>query len=174
MRRIWILFLMISVAASAQENLGTIQIGYASGFANISAKQTGIKLNGSWEFQPMGDSWTIGGSIGFIQLNGETPSKTFILTSVPITLVSRLMFGREKLKAYIRGQAGTHFSGVEYSGLLTYKDNNVGVAAGIGGGAMCKINETVFISAEYEWLWLGNLANTSSVGTAAFGVGFRF
>jgi len=165
---------MISATANAQENLGIFQGGYSSGQG--SSKPTGFKVTGSWEFQPAGEIWTIGGSVGYIRLSGSESGADFSVTSVPICAVTRFMFGGEKFKAYVRAQGGTHISTVSYSGsFLSASDTQLSMALGIGGGAMYWMSEKMFLNAEYEGLWLMNaFANSGAVTTGSLGVGFRF
>jgi opacity protein-like surface antigen len=161
-------------AACAQENNLILQGGYAAG--NGTASPTGFKINASWEFQPMGDKWTMGGSIGYVKVSAKDAGNNFDVSSVPICFVSRIMFGGEKVKFFVRGSLGTHLSSLSYSGtLISTKDSQWGMAAGLGGGLMYSLSETMFLSADYEWLWLSNpYTNSGSIGTASVGVGFKF
>ncbi len=178
MKQILVLFsVMLSQATMAQENIGLLQGGYSMGKGTVTASQpTGFKVNGSWEFQPSGDQWTIGGSLGYLRIAGSESGSDFSVSSIPVCVVSRLMFGSESFMAFVRGQAGTHVSTVSYAGLLVdLSDSQVGMVVGIGGGVMFYASEKTFVSAEYEWLWLSNaFANTGSIGTTALGVGFKF
>ncbi|MBL7848443.1 MAG: outer membrane beta-barrel protein [Cyclobacteriaceae bacterium] len=175
------LLLVISLASLAnitfgQENIGLIQGGYSVGNRSNGTQPTGYKINAAWEFQPMGDKWTMGGSIGWVKLSMTENNGSFSLSSLPICFVSRYMFGGEKFKAFVRGGLGTHVSTISYSGtLVAPSDQQWGMSGSLGGGAMFWMSEKMFLSAEYEWLWLSNaFANTGSIGTASAGFGFRF
>ena len=160
--------------AYGQENIGLLQGGYASG--NGSAAPTGYKINAAWEFQPMGDRWTMGGSIGYIKVSAKEAGSSFDVSSVPICFVSRMMFGGESFKVFVRGSLGTHISTLSYSGaLVSTSESQWGMVGGIGGGLMFYTSETMFLSADYEWLWISNaFANSGSIGTASLGIGFKF
>lgn len=172
-----ILFLVPTGLAIAQENLLVIQGGTASSSGNaLGSKLTGFKVNGSWEFQPMGDKWTMGGSIGYVQLSASVANGTVKVTSIPIAFVGRYMFGGEKFKGFVRGSLGTQISTGSYSGsVVGTSDSQWGMTASIGGGLMYWVGEKVFVSGEYEWLWLSNaIQDSGSVGCIMGGVGMRF
>jgi opacity protein-like surface antigen len=172
-----LLVALMAVQARAQENFAILQGGYSTGWGNVSGTQpTGFKINVAWEFQPTGDRWTIGGSLGYLRLSGSESGSDYGLSTIPICAVSRIMFGSESFKFFVRGQLGTHISTVSYSGaLVSLSDTQMGLAGGLGGGVMFFPSERMFLSADYEWLWLSNaFANTGSIGSAALGVGFRF
>lgn len=169
--------LLASIGVNAQENIAVLQGGYSTGLGNAAGTQpSGFKINASWEFQPSGDKWTMGGSLGYVRLSGSEAGSDYGLSAVPICFVSRIMFGGESFRFFARGQLGTHISTISYSGaLLSTNDTQVGMSAGLGGGVMYFASESMFLSAEYEWLWLSNaFANTGSIGTGALGVGYRF
>lgn len=178
MKQLLLLFTLALLAgpAAGQENLGVLQVGYSVGNGSSGIQPTGYKINGSWEFQPMGDKWTMGGSIGWVSLSATENNGSFSLSSFPICFVSRIMFGGEKFKAFVRGGLGTQVSTISYSGsLIAPSDTQWGMSASLGGGALFWMSDKVFLSADYEWLWLSNaFANTGSIGTASVGVGFRF
>jgi len=169
-----IIILLAATVGYGQENLGILQAGYSAG--NGSSAPTGFKINAAWEFQPNAEKWTMGGSLGYIRLTGKETAADFSVSSVPVTFVSRIMFGGESFKFFVRGQLGTHISTISYSGaLVSSSDTQVGMAAGLSGGVMYFASEKMFLSADYEWLWLTNAyANTGSIGTAALGLGFKF
>lgn len=178
MKHLFILFVLALMAGCAfgQENIGQLQAGYAVGNRDGGVQPTGLKINGSWEYQPTGENWTMGGSVGWVKLSVSETAGGFSLSSYPICFVSRIMFGGEKVKAFVRGGLGTHVSTISYSGAsLATSDTQWGMSGSLGGGALFWMSERVFLSADYEWLWLSNaFANTGSIGTASLGVGFKF
>lgn len=170
-----LLFLALTIStARAQENNLILQGGYSAG--NGTASPTGYKINASWEFQPVGDRWTMGGSIGYVKVSAKEAGNNFDVSSVPICFVSRIMFGGEKFKFFVRGSLGTHLSSLSYTGsVISTNDSQWGMAGGLGGGLMYYMSETLFLSADYEWLWLSNpYTNSGSIGTSSVGVGFKF
>ena len=168
------LFIGAVSMVNGQENIGLLQGGYASG--NGSAAPTGYKINAAWEFQPMGDRWTMGGSVGYISVSAKEAGNSFDVSSVPICFVSRIMFGGQSFKAFVRGSLGTHISTLSYSGaVVSTSESQWGMVGGIGGGLMYYTSEAMFLSADYEWLWISNaFANSGSIGTASLGIGFKF
>jgi len=175
-----IIFLLLLAAGSqayAQENLFLIQGGSAgTSGSTVGTSLTGLKVNAAWEFQPMGDKWTMGGSIGYVQLSADLPNGNVKVTSIPIAFVGRYMVGGEKFKGFLRGSVGTQISSASYTGALVSPSNSQwGMTASIAGGIMYWASDKIFISAEYEFLWLSNaIADSGSVGCVLGGIGYRF
>jgi hypothetical protein len=171
-------FLVTSGALLAQENLLIVQGGPASG--NGSASPTGYRIAAAWEFQPTGEWWTMGGSLGMVKLSASetilSATSTFDVTTIPICFVSRLTFGGEKFKGFVRGQLGTHISSISYSGSITAaSESQWGMAAGISPGIMFWVSPKIFLGADYEWLWISNaFANSGSIGIASGSIGLKF
>jgi len=162
----------------AQENIILLQGGPASG--NGSASPTGYRIAAAWEFQPAGEWWTMGASLGMVKLSASqtilSSTSTFDVTTIPICFVSRLTFGGEKVKAFVRGQLGTHISTISYSGSISLaSESQWGMAAGISPGVMFWVSPKVFLGADYEWLWISNtFENSGSVGIASGSLGLKF
>lgn len=172
-----IAFALSAGYADAQENLMVIQGGSATSSGNaLNSSLTGFKINGAWEFQPMGDKWTMGGSIGYVQMSATVTNGTVKVTSIPIAFVARYMVGGEKFKVFARGSLGTQISTGSYSGtVVNTSDSQWGMSGSIGAGVMYWASDKLFISAEYEFLWLSNaIQNAGSVGCAMGGIGLRF
>lgn len=110
------------------------------------------------------------------------PWDTFISLGMPMEdwrhmkLVHGPFTMLEKLKGFIKGAIGAHFSSLKRSGPLgELSDNDFGFAGGAGLGGSYFINEKIFLNAEYELLWLSNAYYVEGLlNTASLGIGFRF
>jgi hypothetical protein len=164
-----------------QENLITLSGGYV--FANIEETDvngTGFRINGLYEFNPMGGKWAHGFSVGYIGLSGEG-TDTFQTTeydvnSWPLYYVPKFLFGKESFKGFIKGALGWQFSGIKRTTqLTTISDNDSGFVGGGGLGIQYYFNEKIFLSAEYELLWMSNsFYRDGLLNTASLGIGIRF
>ena len=161
-KQIFILFLiLVSFKAFSQENMVTISGGYS--FANIEDsdnKGTGWRINGLYEFNPLGSKIAHGFSFGYISLSategvGVKEIKSTI-HSFPLYYAPKVMFGNEKIKAFIKGALGTQFASIKREGLVNLSDNDFGFYGGGGAGIMIFLKENIFINAEYEIAWASN------------------
>jgi hypothetical protein len=166
--------------AISQENMVTISGGYA--FANIEntdTKGTGWRINGLYEFNPMGSKFAHGISFGYISLSssenvGQQTVKSSIY-SLPLYYAPKVMFGSDKFKIYIKGALGTQFASVKREALITVTDNDFGFYGGGGAGIMLFLKENIFINGEYEIAWASNSSYKDGwINTAGGGIGFKF
>jgi hypothetical protein len=180
-KQIFILFLiLVSFKALSQENMVTISGGYS--FANIEDsdnKGTGWRINGLYEFNPLGSKIAHGFSFGYISLiatevDGVGEIKSTI-HSIPLYYAPKVMFGNEKIKAFIKGALGMQFASLKREGLVSLSDNDFGFYGGGGAGIMFFLKENIFINAEYEIAWASNSYYKDGwISTAGGGIGFRF
>jgi hypothetical protein len=86
------------------------------------------------------------------------------------------LFGSDKVKGFIKGALGYQISKIERSGSFSnLEDNDAGFVGGGGAGIAYQINEKVFLSAEYELLWMANsFYRDGLLNTASLGIGFKF
>jgi hypothetical protein len=180
-KSILIVFLiMLSLKALSQENIATLRGGYS--FATIEdtdIKTTGWRINGTYEFNPIGTNFAHGVSFGFIHLtatDGTGINKTnYRINSYPIYYSPKFMFGTEKIKAYVKGVLGIQISGLNREGLINLEDTDFGFYGGGGGGLMFFIKENIFINAEYEIAWASNgYYKDGWINSAMGGIGFKF
>jgi hypothetical protein len=158
----------------------TLSGGYS--FANIEdtdIKATGFRINGLYEFNPNGGMFAHGFSIGYIGLKAEETIgqevRSYTINSFPIYYAPKVMFGREKVKAFIKGALGTQFSGLKREGTASLSDNDFGFYGGGGAGIMIFLKENIFINGEYEIAWASNSWYKDGwINTASGGIGFKF
>lgn len=174
------ILILISVLAFSQENIVTLSGGYS--FAKIEdtdIKGTGFRLNGLYEFNPNGGIVAHGLSFGYIGLSASegVGSQTidYTINSFPFYYAPKVMFGKEKLKLFIKGALGMQFAGLKKEGLVSLSDNDFGFYGGGGGGIMIFLKENIFINAEYEIAWASNNWYADGwMNTAMGGIGFKF
>jgi hypothetical protein len=180
-KNILITFLLIlAMKAFSQENMFTISGGYS--FANIEDsdnKGTGWRINGLYEFNPLGSKIAHGFSFGYIDLiategvgSGEIKST---IHSFPLYYAPKVMFGNEKIKAFVKGAIGMQFASLKREGVVSLTDHDFGFYGGGGAGIMFFLKENLFINAEYEIAWASNTYYKDGwISTAGGGIGFRF
>ena len=178
-----IIALGLSLAATvafSQENMITLSGGYA--FANIeysNVNTTGWRINALYEYNQAGGKWAHGFSLGYVNLSGESSGslqKTkYNINSWPFYYAPKYLFGSENFKGFIKGAIGWQISNFERSGLVTLSDSDTGFVGGGGAGAQYFFDEKMFLSAEYELLWLSNsFYKDGLLNSASLGIGFRF
>jgi len=180
-RNILIAFLvMVSLQAFSQQNIFTIGGGYS--WANIEdtdTKGTGFRINGLFEFNPQEGKFAHGFSFGYIGLKGEETIgqavQSYTINSFPIYYAPKVMFGSDKVKAFIKGALGMQFAGIKREGVVSLSDNDFGFYGGGGAGVMLFIKSNIFINAEYEIAWASNSWYKDGwMNTAGGGIGFKF
>jgi len=172
---------MVSLQAFSQQNVFTISGGYS--FATIEdtdIKGTGYRINGLFEFNPNEGKFAHGFSIGFIGLKAEDAVgqgvQYYTINSFPIYYAPKVMFGNEKVKAFIKGALGMQYAGLEREGAIgSLSDNDFGFYGGGGAGVMLFIKSNIFINAAYEIAWASNSWYSDGwINTASGGIGFKF
>jgi hypothetical protein len=174
------ILILVSIKALSQENMITISGGYS--FANIEdtdVKGTGWRVNGLYEFNPSGGMIAHGFSVGYIGLKASegvgSQTINYTINSWPIYYAPKVMFGKEKIKLFIKGALGVQFAGLKKEGLLIVSDNDFGFYGGGGGGIMIFLKENLFINAEYEIAWASNnWYKDGWINTAGGGIGYKF
>ena len=165
-----------AVAAWGQENMFTVSGGYS--FANVEDtenKITGWRINGLYEFNPSSSMLAHGLSFGYISLSGTDNSVTTTVNSFPLYYAPKLMFGNDRIKAFVKGALGMQFSTLKREGLVELSDHDFGFYGGGGAGVMIFIKENIFINGEYEIAWASNsFYKDGWINTAGGGIGFKF
>jgi len=170
----------IIITAQAQENAFTISGGYA--YANLEDSETnsnGWRINGLYEFVPMGGKLAHGISLGYISTiaeEGDGVLETYKLINMPIYYAPKYSFGKNNLNVFIKGAFGMHYSWYERDGtILLVKDSDFGFYGGAGAGIKYTIKEKFFLQAEYEWAYLSNaLYMGGFMNSAMGGIGIMF
>lgn len=169
----------LSTWVFGQENRVILSGGYS--FLTVEDADengTGWRINGVYEYNPQEGKWAHGLSVGYVHISGDADGglASYEVGSWPIYYAPKFLFGNEKLKGFIKGAIGAHFSSLKRSGPLgELSDNDFGFAGGAGLGGSYFINEKIFLNAEYELLWLSNAYYVEGLlNTASLGIGFRF
>jgi hypothetical protein len=175
-----ICLILISLKALSQENSVTISGGYAS--ANIedsNNKCTGWRINGLYELIPSGGIVAHGFSFGYIGLTSEDETgmlkTTNKINSFPIYYAPKVMFGKDKVKLFIKGALGVQMAGLKREGAVELSDFDFGFYGGGGAGLMIFVKENIFLNAEYEIAWASNnWYKDGWISTISGGIGFKF
>lgn len=184
MKRTFItLTLIFSVIAFtwAQENMLTLTGGYSfSNLEETDIKANGYRINGLYEYNPGGGKISHGFNIGYIGLtaNDSTITQTleYKINTWPVYYAPKIMFGNDRIKAFVKGALGMHFSGYKRIGGASELDTrDMGFYGGASVGAMLFLKENLFLNAEYEWAYLSNsYYRDGFMNSALFGLGMRF
>jgi hypothetical protein len=176
-----LVFVLLGIVAYGQENLATLSGGYV--FANIESTDvngTGFRINGLYEYNQGGGKWAHGFSLGYIGLTAESSSNlqtiTYDINTWPIYYAPKYLIGGDAFKGFVKGAIGWQISNIERMGAAaTLSDSDTGFIGGGGVGAMYFLNEKLFLSAEYELLYMANsFYKDGLLNTASLGIGFRF
>jgi hypothetical protein len=180
---IFALFL-ITISASAQENMITLSGGYS--FANIEDSDTntsGFRINGLYEFNPSGGAIAHGLSIGYIGTSADVSVlgnsvATYKINSWPIYYAPKFLFGGESVKGFVKGALGMQFSSIKKTGGVLGGEitgNDTGFYGGVGAGFLKTFNEKFFINVEYEWAYMSNsFYKDGFMNSIMGGVGVKF
>jgi hypothetical protein len=183
MKRVLLLLFMLSsfTYSWAQENLVTLSGGYAfANFKETESSATGFRINGLYEFVPMGGKISHGISFGYIGTSAERGSgnatTTYELNTWPIYYTLKYTFGKNAFRAFIKGAFGMHYSGFNRIGTTTEIGSfDLGFYGGASAGIVLKLNERFHISGEYEWAYLSNTSlQDGFMNTAMLGIGMMF
>lgn len=170
-----ILFLF-SVKGMSQENMITVSGGYAT--ANLeetSTKGTGYRINGLYEFSPLGGKFAHGVSFGYIHVSSCDTYATNTINSFPVYYAPKILFGSEKAKFFLKGAIGVQFAGLKREALVSVDDNDFGFYGGAGTGAMFFLKQNIFLNAEYEIAWASNnFYRDGWISTVSGGIGYKF
>lgn len=176
-----LVFTLLVTLGYCQENMVTLSGGYT--FATIEdtdVKTTGWRINGLYEYNSSGGKWAHGISFGYVSLSGESKellqSNKYDINSWPIYYAPKYLIGSKSFKGFIKGAIGWQFSHLERSGTIgSLENNDSGFTGGGGAGLKYDLNEKIFLSAEYELLWLSNsFYNDGWLNTASLGLGIKF
>jgi hypothetical protein len=171
---------LYTVSSWTQENLLTLSGGYV--FTNLEetdVNASGWRINALYEFNPNEGMVAHGLSFGYIGTKAESTvqnqTSEYKLNTWPIYYAPKLMFGSDKLKGFIKGALGVHFSSYKRTGALGEIDvNDVGFYGGVSLGGMVNLSDKVFINVEYEWVYMANsMYKNGFMNSVMAGLGFR-
>jgi predicted porin len=105
-------------------------------------------------------------------MDGElTSTSKAKLTSLPLLYIPKYTIGSNKLKGYLKGAFGIHYSRVKWEGtVLGVETWNIDISLGAGAGGTYELSQKVLLFVDYELLWLNN-SNFSEVLSHTVGVG---
>jgi len=174
-------FLCFSFFAMAQENRFTLSGGYV--FANLEDVDTnasGWRINGLYEFNPGVGMLSHGIAFGYMATNADFTSNIqnsqYKINSFPIYYAPKVTIGSGKIKGFLKGALGMHFSGLKRTGtLIEITSSDMGFYGGAGAGGEFNLSDKIFINAEYEWAYMGNsYYRDGFVNSVTGGIGFKF
>ena len=136
-------------------------------------------MNGLYEFNPMGGMFAHGVSFGYINLTAfrgyRATGYRYHYQFISSVLRPKVMFGSDKIKAFIKGAIGCSLPSLKRKGLVEVSDFDFGLYGEGGAGIMVFLSENIFINAEYEIAWASNSWYKDGwMNTAMGGIGFRF
>ena len=171
----------MAVTSYGQENKFTLSGGYA--FANLEETDTdasGFRINGLYEFMPVGTKVAHGFSVGYIGTNASTTLQgdpiDYKISSWPIYYAPKFIFGQKSVKGFIKGALGWQFSKIKREGpAVEASANDSGFYGGAALGVMKDVNEKLSINLEYEWAYQGNsYYRDGFMNTINLGIGYIF
>lgn len=172
---VFLTFCFASITAVGQENLISINGGYAmANLDDADANTTGYKVSLSYEQNLYEGHASHGAVVGYISTKASVNQAEYEINSWPIYYVPKYLFGGGSFRGFIKGAVGIHFSNYKKTGILTITDDNIGFYGGAGLGAVQTIN-SLFISLEYEGAYMGNSGfRDGFMNTVMLGVGLKF
>lgn len=172
---------ILTLSSLAQESMFTISGGYALGKPeNYDNSTSGYRINALYEYRPNNGILAQGFSFGYIHSSATVQSildsKEITINSLPLYYAPKVLFGKDKLKGFVKGAIGGHFSNYISTGSIAeIKGSDFGVFLGLGAGAMYFLNEQWFLNIEYEWDFMSNTYyNDGFVQTFQLGIGSKF
>ena len=173
------ILLLASTGVWAQENVLIFTGGYA--FANLEDAEvngSGYRINGTYEFNPGEGKFSHGLSIGYISTSADSAGAQgaeYKMNNWPIYYAPKLTLGSGKVRAFVKGALGMHFSGYKRTGVGgEISTNDTGFFGGISVGGTINLNGKIFLLGEYEWAYLSNsVYQNGFMNTANFGIGFK-
>jgi len=177
---LFVILILMSAKAFSQENMITIGGGYSSvNIEDTDTRATGWRITGLYEFNPAGSILAHGFSFGYVSVSAsETAGQQEIkstINSFPVYYAPKLMFGKEKIKIFLKGALGMQFATLKREGAVSLTDKDFGFYGGGGAGLMLFLKDNIFINAEYEIAWASNNCYKDGwISTIGGGIGFKF
>jgi len=172
--------ILFSIHAMSQQNMLTLSGGWASAkVADNDKTGTGWTLKGLWEINPQEGNFAHGVCFGYVNLSSTNGTgintTTSTINSFPIYYAPKMMFGKEKVKFFVKGALGMQYAGLKREGAISLTDSDFGFYGGAGTGLMLFVKENIFLNAEYELAWASNTwYNDGWISTLGLGIGFKF
>lgn len=168
--------------ARGQETISQLQAGVITNTSEVDGVNSGYRISFTFEFKPSPEKLTVGATIGVMRLsvvNSVTGNVgPLSITTMPALIVTRYMFGSEKLNGFVRVGLGLHSSTMASTGDFSIAGGSrLGAASTISGGVMCWVSRRVFLGADLEWMWKTNdfaFVRSNSLGIASLSAGVKF
>ncbi len=172
-------FCLLSSYAWAQERSIAMHFGQVSGPLGSSTNEaTGWKLELVYGSQPVKSSWSVTGSIGYMNLSGPSDYYQTSPTKVqafPLLVIPKFSAGSRKVMGYVKGMMGFSYSTSTSRSMIETTSSGVGMVLGLGVGATGYIGKRLFLSADYEWLWFNvSRSGSSAIHSTNVGLGVKF
>jgi hypothetical protein len=171
------LLFLLPIALYAQVNSLTVGGGYV--FTNIEdtdASGSGYRINGQYDYQPIGSAVSYGLHFGYINVTGSNNNTDYTISTLPIAFVPKFYFGDGNLQPFLKGVIGIEFSDIERAGsatTITAKDS--GIIAGVGAGVKYPMSDKAFLNFDYEFAYLANsFYRDGLMNSISLGIGFNF
>ncbi len=154
--------LLLSTVGMAQQQNLTLSGGFVmTKVEDIKTDATGYRINGLYELPIFESPFSHGISFGYIHTAADLKTagilSEFKMNNFPIYYAPKITFGNEKVKLFIKGALGVHFSNYKaITNNLEVTDKDFGFFGGGGLGTTIFINQNVFLTLEYEWDYLSN------------------
>lgn len=121
-------------------------------------------------------------SFGYIGTKAESTdglqTSDWKLNTYPLYYAPKVMLGSKKLKGYLKGALGLHFSGYKRTGGTTggeVKANDTGFYGGLALGGTVALKGPLFLMVEYEWVYMSNAYYRDGfMNTINGGLGVKF
>lgn len=179
MKKLFLLLILSSISASGlfaqykhQSGSAVFNLGYAS----LTPKGedvdlTGFTANFDYEYLNLKKFLSYGFSISYIEGTGSNTEAAYKYHSWPFTFMMKGYLGGDKIRGYIRAQAGFHSTTAQKEGPLALTQVwDTGLTAGGGLGVNFLVSERIFLNLEYNANWLdtniydGQIAHVIQVG----------
>ena len=174
-------FFLIAISCQGQENRFSLYGGWSNAnIEDVANSANGWRIGGLYEYIPWKSKFSHGFSFGYIGLttdsSGITGKSTYDIGSIPLYYAPKYSFGKEKIQAFLKGALGVQFSSLKknYPTGGSIKSNDFGFALGAGAGLSLFLNEKLFLTGEYELLWVSNsFYRDGLINSALIGIGMR-
>jgi len=178
----------LTITGFSQQNMITLSGGYVASKLDASEltgsdekiKGSGWRINGSYEFNPHEGKIAYGFAIGYLSVGGNDNSGLdtvdYKVSSVPLYFVPKYIFGKNKIRGFVKGALGFQSSRLDRNGPKgTVEATDFGFYGGLGAGMLIFLNDKIFLNAEYEFAYMSNSYYVDGLlHSVMLGVGIKF
>lgn len=175
-----ILVLFISFNTQAQYRPFTTSALFNLGYASMQPEGEDVDLNGftanfQYEYLNGGQFLAYGLSVSYAEGTGSNTTANYKYHSWPVTFMLKGFVGGDKVRGYLKGQAGFQSTTARKEGpnLIT-EAWDTGLTAGGGVGGNFAINDRLFVNLEYTANWIdSDFYDTQLIHTIQVGLGIQ-